>query len=94
MAGTIKAFEAGIIDIPFAPSQYNAGKVIPARDNEGFIRYLMPGNLPFTKDILDFNRSRLEERGKADNRAVDFQMSVDDVYAVSSGVLVGRPAKN
>ena len=91
--GTIKAFEAGVIDIPFAPSQYNAGKVMPARDNDGCIRYLMPGNLPFTKDILDFNRGKLEERAKADKREVDFQMSVDDVYAVSSGVLVGRPAK-
>ena len=92
--GTIKAFEAGVIDIPFAPSQYNAGKVMPARDNDGCIRYLMPGNLPFTKDILDFNREKLEERAKADKREVDFQMSVDDVYAVSSGVLVGRPAKH
>ena len=92
--GTIKAFESGVIDIPFAPSQYNAGKVIPARDNDGCIRYLMPGNLPFTKDILDFNRGKLEERAKADKREVDFQMSVDDVYAVSSGVLVGRPAKH
>ena len=29
--GAIRSFEAGVIDIPFAPSQYNLGRVIPAR---------------------------------------------------------------
>ena len=37
--GTVAAFEAGVIDIPFAPSKYNAGKVMPARDNQGAVRY-------------------------------------------------------
>ncbi|HBP25463.1 MAG TPA: methylaspartate mutase subunit E, partial [Acholeplasmatales bacterium] len=36
--GTVKVFEQGIIDIPFAPSRFNAGKMLPARDNDGFIR--------------------------------------------------------
>ncbi|HBC37451.1 MAG TPA: methylaspartate mutase subunit E, partial [Porphyromonadaceae bacterium] len=33
--GTVAAFEAGVLDVPFAPSRYNAGKVMPARDNVG-----------------------------------------------------------
>ncbi len=90
IAGTIKGFEAGIIDIPFGPSKYNAGKMMPARDNDGSIRYLMTGNIPFTKDLLDFNRSRLEERAAYENRPVDFQMTVDDVFAVGKGRLIGR----
>ena len=36
--GTVAAFEAGVIDIPFAPSKFNAGKVMPARDNQGAVR--------------------------------------------------------
>jgi methylaspartate mutase epsilon subunit len=30
--GTVRAFEAGVIDVPFAPSKLNMGKILPARD--------------------------------------------------------------
>ncbi len=90
--GTVAAFEAGVIDIPFAPSKYNAGKVMPARDNQGAVRLLDIGNLPFTKDIIDFHRNKLEERARYENRPVSFQMVIDDVYAIGQGHLVGRPA--
>ena len=90
--GTVAAFEAGVIDIPFAPSKYNAGKVMPARDNQGAVRLLDMGNLPFTQDIIDFHRNKLEERARYENRPVSFQMVIDDVYAIGQGHLVGRPA--
>ena len=38
--------------------------MMPARDNNGAVRYLMTGNIPFTKELIDFNREKLEERGK------------------------------
>jgi methylaspartate mutase epsilon subunit len=38
--GVVKAFEQGLIDVPFAPSKYNYGKMLPARDNDGHIRIL------------------------------------------------------
>ncbi len=90
--GTVAAFEAGVIDIPFAPSKFNAGKVMPARDNQGAVRLLDIGNLPFTQDIIDFHRNKLEERARYENRPVSFQMVIDDVYAIGQGHLVGRPA--
>lgn len=90
--GTVAAFEAGVIDIPFAPSKYNAGKVMPARDNQGAVRLLDIGNLPFTQDIIDFHRNKLEERARYENRPVSFQMVIYDVYAIGQGHLVGRPA--
>lgn len=89
--GTVAAFEAGVIDIPFAPSRYNAGKVMPARDNAGAVRLLDIGNLPFNKDIIDFHKQKLEERAAYEKRAVSFQMVIDDVYAIGKGFLVGRP---
>ena len=49
----------------------------------------MTGNIPFTDDIKTFNQDMLEKRAKADKRDVGFQMTIDDVYAVSAGVLVG-----
>ncbi len=89
--GTVAAFEAGVIDIPFAPNRYNAGKVMPARDNVGAVRFLETGNMPFTQDLIDFHRQKLEERARYEKRAVSFQMVIDDVYAIGKGFLVGRP---
>lgn len=88
--GVIAAFESGVLDIPFAPSKYNAGKVMPARDNNGAVRIMDSGNLPLSQDILNFHREKLEERAKSENRTVSFQMVIDDVYAISKGFLVGR----
>ncbi len=89
--GTVAAFEAGVLDIPFAPSRYNAGKVLPARDDNGAVRILDTGHLPFTEDLKAFHRERLEERSRFENRPVSFQMVIDDVYAIGKGFLVGRP---
>lgn len=89
-AGVVNAFAAGVLDIPFAPNKYNAGKVMPARDNDGAIRILDCGNMPFSQETKDFHRQKLEERAKCENREVSFQMVIDDVYAISKGFLVGR----
>ena len=89
--GAVRGFEAGIIDVPFAPSKINAGKVMPARDNDGAIRFLECGNLPFTDELKKFHKERMEERAKAESRTVSFQMVVDDIYAIGKGYLVGRP---
>lgn len=91
--GTIKAFELGVIDVPFAPSKQNQNKVLPARDNEGCVRILEFGNLGMTQEIKEFHKAKLEERAKAEGRPITFQMTVDDIYAVSMGELIGRPAK-
>ncbi|GAG91527.1 unnamed protein product, partial [marine sediment metagenome] len=91
--GLVRGFEAGVIDIPFAPSRFTKGKIIPVRDNNGSIRLLNVGNLPFSKKIRNFHKQKLEERGKAENRKPSFKMVVDDIYAISRGYLVGRPEK-
>jgi methylaspartate mutase epsilon subunit len=90
-AGTLAAFEAGALDIPFAPSMYNHGKILPMRDNDGFIRVFNKGNLALSDDVMAYHRDKLEERAKAEGRKVSFQMVTDDIYAISKGGLVGRP---
>lgn len=91
--GVVEAFKAGIIDIPFAPSMHNAGKILPARDNEGKIRILEFGSLGMTDEIKEFHFNKLKQRAEFENREVSFQMSVDDIYAVSKGTLIGRPKR-
>jgi len=91
--GVVEGFKQGILDVPFAPSKYNLGKILPARDNEGAIRYLAFGNIPFTDDIKKVNTDKLAERGEFEGREVAFAMTVDDIYAVGDGRLIGRPKK-
>ena len=91
--GVIRAIRSGALDIPFAPSRYNAGKMLPARDNDGAIRLFHAGNIPLTPELLDFHQEKIKERAKHENRQASFQMVIDDVYAISKGRLVGRPTK-
>ena len=90
-AGAVAGINAGIIDIPFGPAKCNAGIMLPARDNSGAVRILEVGNLPFSEELKNFHKEKLEERAKVENRTVSFQMVIDDVYAISKGHLVGRP---
>ena len=92
--GAVRAFQAGVLDIPFAPSRFNAGKLLPARDNEGAIRLFDPGNLPLTPELRAFHQAKIDERANAEGRQPSFQMVIDDVYAISKGRLVGRPHKD
>ena len=87
--GSVVAFKKGLIDIPFAPSELNNGKILPARDIEGKIRILEFGNLAFTDELKEFHKNKLSERASKQNREISFQMTVDDIYAVSLGNLVG-----
>jgi methylaspartate mutase epsilon subunit len=89
--GAVEAFREGIIDIPFAPSRFNANRMLPARDNDGCIRILDFGNLGFDEDIKAFHQSKIKERARTEGRDANFQLTVDDINAVSHGRLIGRP---
>ena len=65
--------------------------MLPCRDNNGAVRILNVGNLPFTKELKDFHAAKIEERAQAEKRKASFQMVIDDVYAIGKGRLVGRP---
>ena len=90
--GVCRGVESGALDVPFAPCRANAGLMLPARDNDGAVRILNFGNLPFSQSLKDFHTSKIEERAKAEHRKASFQMVIDDVYAIGKGRLVGRPA--
>ncbi len=89
--GVCRGVEAGVLDVPFAPCRYNKGIMLPCRDNDGAVRILNTGNLPFTKDLKDFHEAKINLRAQAENRKASFQMVIDDVYAIGKGRLVGRP---
>jgi methylaspartate mutase epsilon subunit len=62
--GSVRAFQAGVLDVPFAPSRSNVGKVLPAQDNEGAIRFSDPGALPLTSELLEFHTQKIAARAK------------------------------
>lgn len=89
--GVVEAFKRGILDIPFAPSIHTANKILPVRDSYGAVRYLEYGNVPLTDELKSYNRYMIEKRAKLQKRPVSFQMTVDDIFAISEGRLVGNP---
>ena len=89
--GVCRGVEAGVLDVPFAPCRFNAGLMLPCRDNNGAVRILNPGHLPFDQELKDFHAAKINERAVAEKRKASFQMVIDDVYAIGKGRLVGRP---
>ena len=89
--GVCRGVTSGALDVPFAPCRFNAGLMLPARDNNGAVRILNFGNLPFSQDLKDFHIAKIEERANYEKRKASFQMVIDDVYAIGMGYLVGRP---
>ncbi|MGD8108877.1 hypothetical protein [Vibrio sp. TRT 17S01] len=53
----VKAFEIGLLDVPFAPSIYAKGKILPARDSGGAIRYLDKGGLSLSRETMQMNHN-------------------------------------
>lgn len=89
--GAARAFAAGVLDVPFAPSRFNAGRVMPVRDDQGAVRFLDQGRIPLPEEMAAFEKEKIAARGRSEGRAPSFQMVVDDIYAISKGMLVGRP---
>ncbi len=89
--GTVEAFEQGLLDVPFPPSEAADGDVLPARDDDGRVRLLKFGNLAVDSEVKQIHDARLETRATTENRRPSFRMVADDVSAISDGRLVGRP---
>jgi methylaspartate mutase epsilon subunit len=89
--GTVRAFESGELDVPFAPSDSASGDVLPARDDEGRVRILQFGDLALDQDVREVHAARLDHRAETEGRARSFKMVADDVDAISDGHLIGRP---
>jgi methylaspartate mutase epsilon subunit len=77
--GCIKAVDIGVLDHPFSSNQYNAGKVLPTRDIHGMVRYLDCGNLPFTKEIIEYHREKVNKRKKIEGLERDYQLMLEDI---------------
>lgn len=86
--GTVRAFEAGVLDSLLAPYRGLKGEIMIVRDGFGAMRYLDHGRLPLPKEAIAYNRDRLALRAKREGRPPDYEMLVDDINAISDGGLL------
>jgi len=86
--GVVTGFRKGFIDIPFAPSIYNKGEVITARDVQGAVRFLSTGNLQFERELREFHRDKMAERRQAEGNLSEKQgylLVEKDVLQITRG---------
>ena len=81
--GTVRALEAGVLDIPWSPNRFVRSRVMPARDVEGCLRILDPGAMPFPKDVLEFHEERLRKRAEREGVSFGRDLAVSSVYEIS-----------
>jgi methylaspartate mutase epsilon subunit len=80
---SLRSLQAGVLDIPWAPNEHCAGRVIPVRDASGAIRYLNPAGLPLPAEVLAYHREMLRKREEKDGSRVDYEAAIQDIMEVS-----------
>jgi methylaspartate mutase epsilon subunit len=81
--GTVKALEAGILDIPWSPNRFVKSRVMPARDADGYLRIYDPAEMPIPKDVMKIHEERLKKRAEAEGVPYDQDLAVKSVYEIS-----------
>ena len=80
---SLRSLQAGILDIPWAPNEHCAGRVIPVRDASGAVRYLDPAGLPLPAEVLSYHREMLKRREEKERHRVDYEAAIQDIMEVS-----------
>ncbi|MFB6311083.1 MAG: methylaspartate mutase subunit E [Salinirussus sp.] len=86
--GTVKAFESGVLDSLLAPWRGLRNDIMIVRDGTGAMRYLDHGNLPLPEEVVNYHRTRIDERAEREGREPSYEMLVDDVEAPAEGGLL------
>lgn len=84
--GTVRALEAGVLDIPWSPNRHVKSRIMPARDAEGYLRILDPGLMPFPKEVLEIHEERLRRRAQKEGLPLDHELAVQSVYEISESI--------
>lgn len=81
--GVVRAFEAGVLDVPWSPNRWVKSRIMPARDVDGCLRIFDPGAMPFPKDVMEIHRERLQLRADREGVAYDVNLAITSVYEMS-----------
>jgi methylaspartate mutase epsilon subunit len=78
--GTVRAFEAGTLDVPWSPNRGVKSRVMPARDADGCLRILDAAGLALPKAVLEVHADGLRRKALKDGVALDHELAVQSVY--------------
>lgn len=81
--GTVNAAAAGVLDIPWSPNRCLRSRVMPARDAEGCIRILDPGDMPFPREVLEIHEEKLRRRAERERVPYGPDLAVASVFEIS-----------
>jgi methylaspartate mutase epsilon subunit len=84
--GTVRAFEAGVLDIPWSPNRGVKSRILPARDADGCLRIVDPGLMPFPKEVMEVHEERLRRRAEHERIPYGPELAVSSVYEISEPV--------
>ena len=84
--GSVRAFEAGVLDIPWSPNRGVKSRVLPARDVDGYLRIVDPALMPFPRDVLEIHEERLRARAERERIPYGPELAVSSVYEISEPV--------
>jgi methylaspartate mutase epsilon subunit len=76
--------ERGYLDVPFAPSLWNAGRALPVRDGDGAVRLADPGGLPLPERSRRLHRDLVRRRLRATGLSIEESIETD-VLRVARG---------
>jgi methylaspartate mutase epsilon subunit len=78
--GAIRAFEAGVLDVPWSPNRHVRSRIMPARDADGYLRVLDPAGVPMPREALEVHEDGLRRRARRDGVPFDHELAVQSVY--------------
>lgn len=81
--GTVRAAEAGVLDIPWSPSRFVKSRIMPARDVDGYLRILDAGAMPIPRDVMEVHEAQLRRRAEAEGVAYGEDLAVNSVFELS-----------
>ncbi len=80
---TVRGAAAGVLDIPWSPNKHVKSRIMPARDADGYLRILDPGDMPFARDVLEVHEAGLRRRAEREDVPFGHDLAVSSVYEIS-----------
>src|SRR5690348_2078781 len=81
--GAVRAFAAGVLDVPWSPNRHVKSRVMPARDAHSYLRILEPAGLPLPRDVMEVHEAGLRERAAKERVPFDRDLAVKSVYEIA-----------
>jgi methylaspartate mutase epsilon subunit len=84
--GVVRAFESGVMDIPWSPNNQVKSRVMPARDIDGYLRMYDAGAMPIPADVMEFHEEQLRKRAEKEGVEYGHDLAVSSVYEISESL--------